>query len=134
MRNIDRLARYVTKHGSESIMIHTIPGTGNWIVCEKIEKDKWSLTLGNPMGNVTYNLGMVTNEQHLKLWMEIVKMEIERKVSQVRLANELKNKVYKFIKKYESTYKKFIKLLKEKTKQKRPQYRHRNARSKKAHK
>lgn len=109
MKNIDRLARYVTKNGSESILIHTIPGTGNWVIAQKIEKDKWSLTLSNPMGNVTYNLGTVTNDQHLELWMEIVNMKIERKVSQIRLANELKDKVYKFIKKYESNYKKFIK-------------------------
>lgn len=131
MKNIDRLARYVTKNGAESFLIHSIPGTGNWVIAQKIEKDKWALTLGNPMGNVTYNLGTVTNDQHLALWMEIVNMEIEKKASQARLANELKDKVYKFIKKYESTYKKFIKLLKEKTKQKRPQYRRRNARSKK---
>lgn len=129
MKNVERLARYMTKHGSEGMLIHTIPGTGNWVICQKVEADKWLLSLGSPMGNVTYNLGSVTNKEHVNLWREIAMMEIESKTSQMKMAKELKGRIYQFTKKYEKSYKKFIK--RERTKQKRPQYRQRNARSKK---
>lgn len=100
MRNIERLSRYITKNGSASILIHTVPKTSNWIVCQKIEIDKWLLTLMNPMGNVTFNLGTVTNAQHLQLWAEITQMEIEVKTSQILAARELKNKIQNFLKQY----------------------------------
>ena len=105
MRNIDRLAKYVTKHGSESILIHTIPGTSSWIICQKIELNKWLVTMANPMGYVTYNLGTVSDNQHLQLWMELIKMEIEKKTSQVLAARELKNKIHQFLKTYDKNEK-----------------------------
>lgn len=114
MTNIDRLAKHVTKNGAENIMIHTIPGTSNWIICQKFEKDKWLLTMMAPMGNITYNLGTATNKEHLRLWEELTKLEIEKKTSQVMMAEQLKEKVYNFKKQYEITYKKFIKIEKKK--------------------
>lgn len=111
MKNIDRITQFVTKNGSSNIIIHTIPGTRNWIIGQKVEPDKWLLTLADPMGSVVYNLGMVTNNQHLEIWHELVAMEYERRTSQRQLAKELKEKVYKFIKKYEEQkYKKFTKV------------------------
>jgi len=110
MTNVDRLAKHIAKNGAENVMIHTIPGTSNWIICQKIEEDKWLLTMGAPMGNVTYNLGTVTNNQHLQLWEELTRLEVEKKGSQVMLANQLRDKIYNFKKKYETTYKKFIKV------------------------
>lgn len=101
MRNIDRLARFITKHGSESIIVHTIPDTSNWLICQKTEINKWLVTMANPMGYVTYNLGNVSDNQHLQLWMELIKMEIEKKTSQVLAARELKNKIHQFLKTYE---------------------------------
>lgn len=133
MKNIERLAAHVTKNGSDGIMIHTIPGTSNWIICEKIEKDKWTLSMCDPMGNVTYNLGTATNAEHVALWMEITTMSIENKATKILQARQLTDKINNFKKNYASNYKKFIKLEKKKTKQKRPQYRRRNTRSKKAH-
>lgn len=93
MKNIDRLAKYITKYGTDGILVHTIPGTSNWIVCSKIEIDKWTLTMCNPMGNVTYNLGTVNKREHLQLWSELIRMEIEIKTSQILMARELKNKI-----------------------------------------
>lgn len=116
MKNIDRLAKYITKNGPDGILIHTIPKTNNWIICQKIEFDKWLLTLCNPMGNVTFNLGMVNNTQHLQLWAEITQMEIEIKTSQMLLAKELKNKINNFLKRYEQTFKKFINITNSKKK------------------
>lgn len=132
MKNIDRLVNHITKHGAEGLIVHTIYGTSNWIIGQKIEKDKWLLSLENPMGNVTYNLGTVTNDQHSALWTELIRTEIEKKASQIRIANELRNKINNFKKSYENNYKNFIQ--KEKTKQKRPQHRRRNTRPKKTNK
>lgn len=111
MKNVERLAKYITKHGSNSFLVHTVPETNNWLICQKIENDKWALTLGNPMGNVTYNLGTVTDAQHLEIWEYITTVTIERKVSQLAVANEYKGLIYHFLKNYENkeTYKKFIK-------------------------
>ena len=95
MKNVDRLAKYITKNGPNGILIHTVPETNNWIVCQKIEIDKWLMTLMNPMGNVTFNLGTVNDAQHLQLWAEITKMEIEQKTKQILLAKELKDKINK---------------------------------------
>ena len=114
MKNIDRLTQFITKHGSKNIIIHTVPETNNWLVCQKIEIDKWLLTLCNPMGVVTYNLGTITDDQHLTLWAELMSMEINKKVSQINLAKQLKETIKKFIKSYENNYKKFTKI--EKTK------------------
>lgn len=111
MKNIDRLARFITKDGPDGILIHTIPKTNNWIVCQKIEINKWFLTLMNPMGNVTFNLGTVTNIQHLQLWEELTQMKIENKVSQIQLRKELKDKINNFIKNYEQNFEIFKKAI-----------------------
>jgi hypothetical protein len=95
MNNIERLAKHITKYGKESILIHTIPGTPNWIVCQYIGNDNWSLTLIQPLGNVTYNLGIVSNEQHLQLWKELVITEIKNKIKEIQLAKRLSASVSK---------------------------------------
>ena len=109
MKNVDRLARHITKYGSANIMIHTIPKTSNWLVCSKIEKNKWALTLCNPMGNVTYNLGIATDQQHLALWEQLTRLAIETQAKQILLAKQLKDHINKVIKNYDNHYKKFIK-------------------------
>lgn len=110
MKNIERLTKYITKNGGKDLLIHVIPGTSNWLICQKIEEDKWALTLGNPMGNVTYNVGTVSNDQHLALWMELTKIEIDRKANLIRAAEETRQQIkhflaskrnYNFLKKYE---------------------------------
>ena len=111
MKNIDRLAKHITASGPNGILIHTIPKTNNWIVAQKIEIDKWLLTLMNPMGNVTFNLGAVTNAQHIELWEELIQMKIENKVSQILLRKELKDKINNFIKRYEQNFEIFKKVL-----------------------
>ncbi|MFA5696724.1 MAG: hypothetical protein WC917_04800 [Bacilli bacterium] len=109
MKNIEKLAKYVTKNGAEGMLIHTIPGTGNWIICQKIEQDKWVLSLEKPLGNITYNLGTVTTEEHVHLWKEIAQMTIE-KASQAKLAKEVKDKIYNFAKKHQKVYRNFLKI------------------------
>ncbi len=109
MKNVERIARHITKNGAENILVHTIPGTNQWITCYKVENDRWMLTLCNPMGNVTYNLGTVTNNQHIQLWTQLITMEIEKNTSPIIMANKLRETIHRFTKDYENHYKKFIK-------------------------
>ena len=119
MTNIDRITRHIAKNGAENMLIHTLPNTNIWIVAEKIEVNKWVLSMGNPMGNVTYNLGEVTDQQHLNLWQELFRAEINAKISQIERAKQLKKVIYNFNKKYAQNYKKFTKVQDKKAKQKR---------------
>ena len=109
MKNVDRLALYVTKHGADSLLIHTIPQTTNWLICQRIDKDLWSITLCNPIGNMTYNLGTVTKKQHLAIWMHLTKLNIEYQTSQRLLARQLKRTIKNFKKIYEQDYAHFLK-------------------------
>ena len=122
MRNIERLSRHITKYGSSNILVHTLAGTKNWVIAEKTDINKWFLSMCDPMGNVTFNLGCVNDKQHLELWAEITKMEIEYKTSQILVAKQLKKKIYNFKKKYEANYQKFIKVEKTKKHEKRNLY------------
>ena len=97
MKNVDRLAQYIAKHGAKNILIHTIPQTSNWLICQKIEIDKWIITLCDPMGDVVYNLGEVTDNDHVQLWLELTKMDIENKANQIKTAQKLKERVNKFL-------------------------------------
>lgn len=111
MKNIDRIAQFITKTGGENMLIHSIAGTKVWIVCCKIETDKWSLTLMEPEKNVSFNLGTVNNKQHLNLWWELVNREIEMKIKSIptfRRAQEFRELIKNFI----NTNKKYAKFIK----------------------
>jgi len=110
MKNIERLSNHITKNGTDGMMIHTIPGTNNWVICQKMEEDKWMLTLADPMGNTTYNLGTVSDKDHIALWVEITRMGIENKTSQIKQVNELKRTIQNFKRRESYRHKKLIKL------------------------
>lgn len=110
MKNIERLANHIAKNGPDGMLVHTIPGTSNWIICQKIEEDKWMLTLADPMGNVTFNLGTVSNKDHLDLWVEITRMGIENKASQIGQVKEIKRNILNFKRRKQYQYKKLTKL------------------------
>ena len=84
MKNVEKLANYITKNGSEDMLIHTLSGSGNWVIAQKIENDTWILTLADPMGDVTYNLGTVSDKDHIALWIEITRMGIENKAAYLK--------------------------------------------------
>ncbi len=109
MRNIDRITKYITKYGEEGTIIHTIPKSGTWIIAQKIEDTKWALGMCKPMGNVMYNLGVISEKNHLALWKEIVLMEVETKATEEIQAKQLRDKINNFIKTNQQ-YKNFIKL------------------------
>lgn len=92
MKNIDKLAKYIKDFGKNGVMVHTIYGTGQWIVAQRIEKDKWTLMLMKPLEDVTYNLGTVTHKQHLDLWEELVEREVCTKaemLQKIKKRNEM---------------------------------------------
>ena len=92
MKNIDRLAKHIKEYGKDGIMVHTVYGTGQWIVAQRIEKDKWTLMLMKPLEDVTYSLGTVTHKQHLDLWEELVEREVKERVTILQRSKEL-NKI-----------------------------------------
>jgi hypothetical protein len=100
MINVERLAQLVAKTGAKNVLIHTIPGTRDWIVCQKIGKDEWMLTLMDPEKSVTFNLGSVNNKQHMQLWRQLVNYELEKKAKAIatfRRAELLRGVVHNFI-------------------------------------
>ena len=109
MKNIDRLAHHMVKHGSKGIMIHEIPGTSNWLICQCISPNKWILTLGSPLGNVTHNLGSVTDKQYLDLWRELIVIRFEKSTKNIEAAQQFRKYIKNFIKSYTYTYGHFLK-------------------------
>lgn len=83
MRNIEQLAKDLAKNGAENIIVHTVPGSSNWIICSKVGEDRWIVTIGNPMGSVKYDIGVINNKEHLKLWIELIKAEIKKKTTTI---------------------------------------------------
>jgi hypothetical protein len=114
MKNIDRISRLIAQNGASNLLIHTISGTKLWILCEKIETDKWIMALLDPMGNSVYNLGAVNNKQHLDLWMELVRREINIRISAIKRAQELRQVIRNFLKSRNQIYAKFTKKVNQK--------------------
>lgn len=107
MTNLDRILKDIQKGGTKNVLIHTIPGTSNWLICQKFEPDKWLITLCNPMKNVSYNLGTVNNQEHLALWYQLANKEIEmkaQKISTSKLASELRHQIKQFLSGRERIY------------------------------
>lgn len=95
--NAERLAAHINQHGSNSILIHTIPGTQFWLVAEKIGKDWWNITLLNPMKNSKFQVGLVSNRDHLKLWHELTTLEIEHRSEAVKAARKMRTLTRHFL-------------------------------------
>jgi hypothetical protein len=98
MKNIDRLAKYIKDYGRNGIEVYSIPGTGQWLVAQKIEKNQWNLMLMKPMENITYNLGTVSAENYLALWKELTEKEVHTKATLIARAKEMRAVVAKFSK------------------------------------
>ena len=96
MKNINRLAASICNNNGNNILIHTIPNTNNWLICQKIEPDKWLFTLSNPKGNITYNLGTTQNQSHFPLWTQLTQESFNiPKCSQFNLAQTFIKRITK---------------------------------------
>ncbi len=100
MKNVERLNEYIKKEGPDSILIHSIPNSQNWLVCQKTAENLWTLILMNPMNTTLFYLGECNDAQHIEIWTRLTKIEIGNKISQIVLAERLKTKVKLFIKQY----------------------------------
>lgn len=98
MKNIDRLAKYIKDYGKNGIEVYSIPGTGQWLVAQKIEKDQWYLMVMKPLENITYNIGSVSSANYLALWEALIKKEVNTKATILARAKELRSFVAKFTK------------------------------------
>ncbi|MFA5068046.1 MAG: hypothetical protein WC466_08460 [Candidatus Izemoplasmatales bacterium] len=108
MKNIDRITRLIAQNGAGSLLIHSIPGTSHWLLCQKIEKEKWVIVLCNPMGNASFNLGTITSAEHLALWQEIILLDIKRRIGIAEKAKIYRNTIRNF-RKIKNIYANFIK-------------------------
>ena len=108
MRNIDRFTRLIEKDGASNLLVHSIPGTSQWLICQKIDKEKWVIALCNPMGNTTFNLGTITESEHLALWQEIILLDIKRRIGIAEKAKIYRNTIRNF-RKIKNIYANFIK-------------------------
>jgi len=96
MKNIEKIARIILDKKPKNLLIHTIPNTPHWMLCERIEQDKWLLTICNPERNVIHELGIVNTENHLKIWEGLIKMELETKMIHL-IARKQKQFIRNFI-------------------------------------
>ena len=99
MKNVERLAKIIAKDGGENILIHSIPGTRVWLVCQAIEPDKWLLTIMEPDKNVSFNIGTVSTREHLVLWEQLIHRQLDikaRNKSTAKKAKEFREIVHKF--------------------------------------
>ncbi|MDD3175729.1 MAG: hypothetical protein PHU51_04590 [Candidatus Nanoarchaeia archaeon] len=108
MKNIDRIARLISQNGAGNLLIHSIPGASHWLLCQKIDQEKWAIALCNPIGNATFNLGTITEAEHLNLWQELILLDIKRRIGIAEKAKIYRNTIRNF-RKIKNIYANFIK-------------------------
>jgi len=84
MINVERIAQAIAINEANGIIIHTIPSSQNWLVCTKIEKDRWKVKMCNPLGKTWVELETITNNQHENLLEKLTKAKIKAKVAFIK--------------------------------------------------
>lgn len=75
MINAEKIALAIAE-GAKNIVIHEVPTTSLWLVCEKKEDQNWKMTICNPFGTKHHCIATdVTRENYLNLWVELVKLK-----------------------------------------------------------
>lgn len=80
--NAERVASHMKEYGAKGILIHTVPGTPFWLVCQlNSQTNKWNITLCHPMHTKAYVIeDDISEDDHYKLWNELIKTELSLKV------------------------------------------------------
>lgn len=79
--NAERVAAHIKEYGAKGILIHTMPGTPFWLVCQSRPDKKWKITLCHPMHTKAYIIDDdISEDDHYKLWNELIKTELSLKV------------------------------------------------------
>ncbi|HEY4505238.1 MAG TPA: hypothetical protein VJG67_00905 [Candidatus Paceibacterota bacterium] len=85
MTNAQHIAKFIADNGPKSVLIHTIPTTGLWLVGLPLEQNYWKFLLMDP-DKTTYRLvgKRVTDTERLGLWQELVKLGVETKMREIK--------------------------------------------------
>jgi hypothetical protein len=72
--NAEKAARFIAKHGKDSLDINEIPGTSLWMIGEKKTSHKWKVYVCDPSAS---NHRLITNTlieeaDYAKLWIKLV--------------------------------------------------------------
>lgn len=98
--NAERIAKHIKEYGPKGMLIHTIPGTPFWLVCEENKNKRWKITVCHPMHRKAYNIATdISEAEHFQLWNELVQLELSRRVKTAlktlrkEMENYLRNRV-----------------------------------------
>lgn len=108
MKNAERIALKIIKEKARNILIHTLPNNPYWLISEKLDKNKWKLSLAHPERTKIHTLGYINNQKHSDLWRLLITIHIEERIGIIELAEKLKATVENFLQ-ANTTYELFIK-------------------------
>lgn len=80
MTNAEKVAQHIAQHGSAGILVHSVPGTRFWLVCQIVPKKSphWKVVLCDP-NQTTWRLvsDKVSDEDHIRLWNELLTEQLK---------------------------------------------------------
>lgn len=79
MTNADKIASHILKYGPNSLIIHTIPQTRFWLVCQQKEEKPtiWRIILCDPDKKTWRLVSSNTQEEdHVKIWEDLTKIQL----------------------------------------------------------
>ncbi len=84
MINAEKIAKHILEHGTKSIIIHTLPQSSFWLICQKTPQSypNWRIILCDP-SKTTWRIisNNVTNNQHLSLIQKLIKAKTFSKIN-----------------------------------------------------
>lgn len=79
--NAERLAAYIAKNGADSILIHSVPRTPFWLVCQKVARNRWNISLANPTQTKSRLVSKnVTDEEHMVIYQQLTILEVSNRM------------------------------------------------------
>lgn len=77
MTNAEKIAKWIISEKPKNLLIHTIPKTPFWLICQKNLRNLWEIKLLHPMKTIEYQLGTISDEEHLKIWHQLLNKEFQ---------------------------------------------------------
>ena len=79
--NAERIANHIKENGTGGLMIHTVPGTPFWLICQNDKERTWNITLCHPQQTKSYKIAEnISDEEHFELWNQIITLELSRRI------------------------------------------------------
>lgn len=84
--NLERLSGFIGRHGAKSLLIHTVPGTGLWLVAQKKKSGiEWKIDICYPNQTKTRLISdHVSDYDHITLWKELIGQAVSNKLKQAQ--------------------------------------------------